>query len=482
MGLESGEFGAKKTILNMLELLHTGGAVLDGTRTVSKLDELHTHYNINKTNTTAVVDGNVLVRSAPQLSYKDLCKFLYDQVHNFFGAAKHVIVVFDEPDSVTRAKCEEQAQRDAQRKKREIVTSTDISRLPQTDAYNEADIKDCPNVHALIEQRPTRIRLMDMVFNHIMTEALRVKSQQLAVLGMAMTTLTFDGIDPRGDARGHNEPRRPGIMSTEDKMKEVLHREKAIGEGDLKMVAVERAIESHRWKKGSPLASVCMVLHSTIDTDSLMINLIEEAERDSRGVTDLVSVLCLREPGRKRKGEDYFTPGHYRVVDMQRFYKAVMLLLFREDTPQVRKLGREAVALLAMATAAVGCDFTGKAQIKGLRANEMFCTLSDAIFESPTMLPSMRGAWSGDIKQTLKTCLVLKQILHTYGRNLARGIHPVPAMLSSECYQGSVSKVRQKYALDIQSPSEEGLLRAAWTVSYWSGYEFKELDQFGFPY
>eukprot|EP00966_Prymnesium_polylepis_P120944 2795023-Prymnesium_polylepis.1 len=100
---------------------------------------------------------------------------------------------------------------------------------------------------------------------------------------MAMTSLTFDGIDPRGDARGHDQPRMPGIISTDDQMQEMLHREKPIGEGDLKLVAVEQAIERHRWLENSPVASVRMVLHWTIDTDSLMINLIAEAERDSRG-------------------------------------------------------------------------------------------------------------------------------------------------------------------------------------------------------
>jgi hypothetical protein len=274
----------------------------------------------------------------------------------------------------------------------------------------------------------------------------------------------------------------PGIISTEDKMHEVLHREKPIGEGDLKLVAVERAIERHRWEEGSPVASVRMVLHHTIDTDSLMINLIGEAERDSRGVKDLISVLCLREPGRKRREDDQFVPAHYEVVDMQGFYKAAMLMFFKEDSLEARKLGREAVALLAMATAACGCDFTGKNQIRGLRANEMFCTLAKVIDENPTILPSMRGAWSGDVKQTRKTRRVLKQVLDMYGRNMGSGALAVPAILSAHNYQGSVSKVRQKYALDIQSPSEEGLLRAAWVCAYWHQCEFKELSQFGFPY
>jgi hypothetical protein len=479
MGLESGDFGAKKTVLNMLKLLHAGGVVLNGALEVTKLDELHTHYQTNKTDACIIVDGNVLVRASPQLSYNDFCEFISSQVNKFFSVADHVIVVFDEPDAVTVAKREEQAHRDAQRKKREIVTSEDILQLPRTDAYNEADIITCPNVHGLIENRLTRSRLMDMVFCKIMEEACNATSTQVAML---WSTLTLDGIDPRGDGRGHREVRSPSIFSTKPEMETVLRRTEPIGEGDMKLVAVEKAIEVHRCQEGSPVSSVRVILHHTIDTDSILINLIAEADRDSRGVNTLTSLLCLREPQRKRKGDTQATGAHYKVVDMAKLYRAVMLMMFKEDTTSVRKLGREAVALLAMVIAAAGCDFTGKNQIKGLRANELMCTLSHLVSERPTMLPTMRGAWSGSIPETLKTCKVMQMVLNVHGRNLGEGQHTVPAVLSAESYDGSVSTVRRKQALDVQNPSEEGLRRAAWVVAYWSGHEFKELAHFGFPY
>jgi hypothetical protein len=479
MGLESGDFGAKKTIINMLDLLHTGGVVLNGTGTVTKLEELHAHYEVDKANVVVIVDGNVMVRASPHLSYDDFCEFIYSQVGSFFSAAKHVIVVFDEPDSVSVAKREEQAHRDARRNKRRIVTSDDVLGLPTSDAYNETDIRDAPDIHELIDQRATRIRLMDLVFCKIMTETRRVTSTQVLMLG---STLTFDGIDPRGDERGHNELRRPCIMSTDGIMEEVFHRENRIGEGDLKLVAVEKAIQLHRWKAGSPFSSVRVVLHHTIDTDSIAINLIAEAERDRNGVKDFFSVLCLREPGRKRKGDDHFTPSHFQLIDMAKFYSAVIRLFFGEDTAEARGLGRECVALLAMCLAACGCDFTGKNQIKGLRANELMCTLSYLVRKRPTMLPTMRGAWSGSITETLKTCKILETVLGVHGRNLGKGQHPVPVMLSAESYDGSVSAVRRKQALDVQSPRQEGLLRAAWVCSYWHNCEFKELSRFGFPY
>ena len=480
MGLESGDFGAKKTILQMMQTLHDAKVVENGTRVVTKLEELHVYYKLNKSNTAVIVDGNVMFRAAPQLSYVDFCKYIEQQVMSFFQCAKHVIVVFDEPECITVAKREEQAARDAARKKRAIITSEDVLGLPTTDAYNEQDVANCPNVNGLIDLRATRIRLMDMIFARVMKEARRIEAQQIQMLGVAMTTLTFDGLDGRGDARGHDAPRQPGIQSTNEGMTDVLHRETPIGEGDLKLVAVEQAIERHRWEEGSPVASVRLVLHHTIDTDSLMISLIAEAERDSRGVHDLISILCLREPGRKRKGDDFFSPAHYQTISMQKLYSATMLLCFKEDGPHVRKLGREAVALVAMGLAACGCDFVGRAQLPGLRANEMMSAISNAIQTNPTLLPSMRGVWSGDAEETRKTRKILKSVLEQYGRNMGGGAIPVPAVLTFGNYQGSVSKQRQKYALHLKTPNDDGLLRAAWVCSYWHRAEFKNIRDFGF--
>ena len=488
MGLESGDFGAKKTILNMLRLLHDSGAVVDGTRTVRKLDELHAHYKVKQANVAIVVDGNVMVRSAPKLSYKDFCHFIRRQVLDYFSVAKHVIVVFDEPENVSIAKREEQAQRDAQRKKREIVTSEEILSLQKNDAYNECDISNCRNIHEIVENRSTRARLMDMVFDAVMTKE---RSARARWVGSSLssssyqqgeTTLTFDGLDPRGDARRHDAIRLPGIQSTSLKIETILRRDKAVGEGDLKLVVVEQAIERSTREEGSPFANTKIVLHSTIDTDSLLINLISEAERVSRGETNnLTSLLCLREPGRKRRhDDDEFVPCHYQIVDMSRLYSAVMLLCFGEDTHSVRELGREAVALVTMAVVCAGCDFIGKNQIKGVRANELMCSVASVIKENPCVLPRMRGAWSGSVSDSIKMCKVLKCVLDKNGRDLGVGQHNVPVVLSSENYNGSVSAVRKKYALDVQNAREEGLLRAAWVVSYWHGFEFDEVVRFGF--
>ena len=116
MGLESGDFGAKKTILQMMQTLHDAKVVENGTRVVTKLEELHVYYKLNKSNTAVIVDGSVMFRAVPQLSYEDLSKYIEGQVMNFFQCAKHVIVVFDEPECITVAKREEQASRDAARK------------------------------------------------------------------------------------------------------------------------------------------------------------------------------------------------------------------------------------------------------------------------------------------------------------------------------------------------------------------------------
>lgn len=465
----------------MLRNSHLDGTVTNGVREVTKLNELLTHEGVFKQNVAVVVDGNVMCRSAPPLSYKEFIRYTRDQVFGFYDVAKHVIVVFDEPDAMTLAKKEEQMARDAQRTKREIVVSEDVLKLPQTDAYNEADIENCPNIQSLMENRASRIRLMDMAFAHVIKEACKNRLQQMKMLGVAQTTLTLDGVDARGDSRPHGATRVAEVVSTEDAMVKVLHRDGAIGEGDIKLVDVEKAIEKHRWEEGSPVASVRVVLHHTIDTDSLMINLIAEAERKSRNVNDLISLLCLREPGRKRKGEDRFYPAHYVVVNMEKMLTTLLLVLFGGDNEAVRKLQREAVALTAMGIAACGCDFNKTCKIKSLRASEMLCAIATIIQNEPTVLPSMCGAWSGSTKKTRKTVKSLERVMHCYGLGLSNRVHAVPTYLLSEHYDGSVTKVRQKHALDVQSPELNPLLRAAWTVAYWHQHEFTELHNFGWP-
>ena len=117
-----------------------------------------------------------------------------------------------------------------------------------------------------------------------------------------------------------------------------------------------------------------------------------------------------------------------------------------------------------------------------MRAVEMLCAVANAIQTNPTLLPSMRGVWSGDTKETRKASRILRAVMQDYGRAMAVGTIPVPAVLTYGGYQGSVSTQRQRYALDVQNAQDEGLLRAAWVCAYWHFSEFKNLRDFGFPY
>jgi hypothetical protein len=475
MGLASGEYGAKRSIILLLEKANNGA-----TKTISKLRELHTEYDANRNTATVLVDGNVLVRSSPPLSYANFVDFCQKSLNSFFDVAKHVIVVFDEPDAVTVAKREEQQHRDMAREKREIQISHDLKHeLPQSDDYNESDVKNCPNVQALIENRQTRLRLLDIIFIKILTEAKTKRQHEIAIYGKAMSSLTLDGVDARGDSRSHNSARRPEILSTEDLLPDILRRETPIGEGDLKFTSIEKCIAKHQ-REDSPLWGVKIILLHTIDTDALPIALIEEARRRSKkGEEDVKTVLCLREPGRKRREDGSHTSPCFRVFDMAKFYSCVLFLMLG-GTEHEHKLGREAVALFAMTLCTAGCDFISKEQIRGLRANELLCTLGRVVREAPTILPTMRYAWSGCVSDTQKLCGVLRHVLREHGKDMANGQHAVPEVLKSEHFSGSVSAVRRKNSPNIENPGEAALLRAAWVVSYWHECEFKDLSKFGF--
>jgi len=481
MGLESGEHGAKSTILGMLQYLDLSGEVPQGATTVPQLNALHAQYGVNRTNVAIVADGNVMLRAVPRLSYKEYASFLEREVHKLADVAKHVVIVFDDPSCLTTAKREEQSSRDANQKKKEIVSSDDVKCLPQTEFYSEEDIVDVSDVTDLVVRRATRIRLMDIVFCKIFANMNRVASQQARLLGAAPLTLTLDGIDKRGGRRPQGDARAPCIMSTDDRMSDVLRRDGAIGEGDMKMAAVEDAIERHRRRDGSIVKTVGVVLTHTIDTDSLMIHLISAAERASRDVDDFASVLCLKERGRKRKQGDDGSSPYYNVVDMQKLLKTFLLMLFGADTPYTRRMQREAVALVALGTAACGCDYNRASRIKGLRANEMYCILSDYMkHTTPHSLERMRGAWSNDTDATRTTIFLFQDVLRLYSQSLSRGSYDVPRMLSFHKSNGTVTKQRMKLSESLVDCDENYLLRAAWTAAYWSGHEFTDTHNFGF--
>ena len=84
-----------------------------------------------------------------------------------------LVVVFDEPAAMTKAKLAEQMRRDASRAHAGVRCSEDRApKLPDGDDYTVDDVRTAYDVHLLKQNRSTRNRFIDEVF--------RVLFQQLA--------------------------------------------------------------------------------------------------------------------------------------------------------------------------------------------------------------------------------------------------------------------------------------------------------------
>ena len=95
------------------------------------------------------------------------------------------------------------------------------------------------NVQLLMGNRAARSRFHDAVAKGVLDTSKRT----------SMATgcePTFDGIDARGASRPANEARTPGVLSSDpDLWTPLLMRERAVGEGDMKLTDVTNRVHEH---------------------------------------------------------------------------------------------------------------------------------------------------------------------------------------------------------------------------------------------
>ena len=250
--------------------------------------------------TLVVLDGNVLVMQVPASvdTFTGYVAVLTNALHNAIAAGEHVVVVFDEPEHLTRAKQEEQARRDARRYPQTPLCSDDVAPpCPRNDDYDAAQLlAEHTNIKLLMNHRLARPRFYDALCAAVLD---RLKS---AFGGQVCAwSLTFDGVDPRGADRPFDKRRVPGILSTlPDVWEPLLRREDPIGEGDLKLTDVcHRVYRARATCPDARVAQVRLNMLSTVDTDSFMIELIAQSRREGRAdpSQNELTLLCLREPG-----------------------------------------------------------------------------------------------------------------------------------------------------------------------------------------
>eukprot|EP00966_Prymnesium_polylepis_P110925 2566014-Prymnesium_polylepis.1 len=73
------------------------------------------------------------------------------------------VVVFDDPDTLTEAKLQEQAKRDSRRLATAVNSSQDLRPPSPSDDYDKQYISGVQDVHELVFSRKSRMRFFDEV-------------------------------------------------------------------------------------------------------------------------------------------------------------------------------------------------------------------------------------------------------------------------------------------------------------------------------
>ena len=268
MGLSGGKTGAKAVFLEQF-----AGAF----RNLKALKDVRQLVGVERSQTLAVLDGNVMMNAIPASvdTFRGYVSILSHQIEEACTAAAHVVVVFDEPDAMTTAKRDEQRRRDEQRQARVPFCSEDLVATIMDDNFSTNDLhtNGC-NAKLLMEFRAARPRFYDAVCVALL---MRFRANMIG----GAWSLTFDGIDWRGADRGFGIPRHAGILSSdEDFWAALLSRPTgAIGEGDLKLTDVTQRVHDASRIEGTPVHGVLLNLVVTIDTDSFVIELLQENRR-----------------------------------------------------------------------------------------------------------------------------------------------------------------------------------------------------------
>ena len=390
------------------------------------------------------------------------------------AAANTVFVVFDEPKHVTRAKLDEQRRRDLARSKNAITMSADLAQqfAPTSDEYGLDVIDNC-NPHELLANRAARGRFCDALCKKVMLTLMAKKEN-------AGKTLTFDGIDERGASRPAGVKRDPGIFSTSDHIEDLFTRgpgEQPIGEGDLKFTWLESEIQALR-NDGKMFKGIEIIFCSTIDTDSIAIELMHEsckqeaaAASKEQGVETgrhIKSVLCFRETTGKRKGAVEAPVTLYACLDLELLHTEVMTSLFgKQEYTAHRHLHRSAMALLAAGWALCGCDFL---KLAGLRSDAVWSAATAMAHEERSTLARIGHLLDVGSRSTAAE-------VDEARREAAVAISRLVELASD--HLSNMPRMARACASARLADSND-YFRAAWTTLYWSGFEIKQLEEWGF--
>lgn len=451
MGLASGDNGVK----SIIKQRYAAATVV-----ANSLTDAVRCTGTSRDKAVICLDGNVLLMQVPQqaASFSAYVGIVSSAIKAAMANARLVVVVFDEPQCLTQAKADEQRRRDAARTKTVPVCSIDISPHPKTDAYTLKELHATSNCHEIVRCRPARQRFFDEVGREILTLLQRTIDKWAE--GDHRSVLLFDGLDPLGADRPAGQTRSPAIWGTDAAVAAMFQREEPIGEGDMKLLWVERRVQ--QLAKEEKLA-VDLHVTNTIDTDALAVSLLDEAKLETESKPDCVikSMLAFRERAQKRDVEDDDARATYWCVDVAMLHHLVqtdMWQLCKQPTPVQ---SRCAMALMAAGWALAGSDFVKQT---GLSARLVFDAVPAMIKASPQLVELMRHSW-GD------------------SRDGAKLVQPALRRLLLLCASnyGEQKRARKATVDGLRNHDTDVLLRASWVAAYWQGVEHTgSLDDFGF--
>jgi hypothetical protein len=434
-------------------------------RTYATLGDVRRAVGVERANVAAALDGNVLMMQVPSsaASFSAYTGIVTNAIRSAMGSAAVVVVVFDEPAHLTAAKREEQARRDAQRKKTEPVCSEELFPYPTDDNYGIGELTATTDCHAIVRCRASRQRFFDETARQVLLNL--KKSIAAWAQGGSESVVLFDGLDPRGALREHGAPREPGVFGSDDAVAALFQREQAIGEGDLKLAWVEQRVRDLTAEGRLPTK---LSLTITIDTDSIAIELMERARRacapEEREGDVVMGALCMRERSYKRDAWDDDPNAVYFVLDYANLFELIQTQMWgrgRELPPPEKQ--RTAMALLCAGWALAGCDFVA---LSGLKADMVLEAMPSLLRTAPHLVELMENTWSG-------------------GRDAAKQVTPALKRLVHLCAGNYEDQPRSRKATvaSMRNHDKSFLLRAAWVASYWSMHEFTgSLQDFGFTY
>ena len=491
MGLPSGPHGVKTFVKAKCE---------EAWKEYASLKDARVAQECSGEQTAVILDGNVLVRQVPQKAntFDEYTSIFNKFVDSALHAGNVVVVVFDEPALMTKAKAAEQAKRDAQAKRGAITMSADLAEsfAPTTDNY-DYDVAISADPHEILRSRAARPRMFDAICKHTMT-TLMINSK-----AHAGKTLIFDGIDPRGASRPADEMRDPCMYSNDDRAATLLTRPASapiVAEGDLKITDVESEIQ-HLRDTCKYFTSIELFLVCTIDTDSIGIELMHQsAKNEARAVSQHLegertpprTLLCFREtPSRKRKepgnNDNPFAEFSFDVTAgaTQRYAPATFACFDVAELHNsiVKHLGapsgfhRHATALLASAWCLCGSDFV---HLKGMRSDVAFESVADLCksADATKLLKDVEATWelrrdTDPVTVAAVRNAMLGPIGHVVQSTRDR-LKGMPRMGKS------VASINQ--VIEDREALRATLLKAAWCAVYWSGLQIpnSELADWGF--